>query len=133
MSDLSSLLSEATCTRLKEETTKDSGLTTVINCLQNNFPIEGDLRALPFELSVIAGMRFKGARVVIPKGLRQGKRLHEGHLGSNKCKVNAQNLMFWPGMSLEIQALIEKSATCKEQAHDQPAERLLIRHNLPQP
>ena len=56
------------------------------------------------ELSIQSGIIFRGNRVVIPHLLRQKFlfELHDGHLGQNKCKTKARELMYWPGMSTDI-------------------------------
>lgn len=44
------------------------------------------------ELSVTSGVLFKGSRIVIPQQLKSDMlhRIHEGHLGMEKCKNRAK-------------------------------------------
>lgn len=74
-------------------------------------------------------MLLKGLKVVIPKSLRGEmlKRLHDGHLGVNKCKAKARLLMFWPGMSADIAQMVNNCSTYKHHAYQQPAEPLSMR------
>ncbi|EZA62194.1 hypothetical protein X777_02820 [Ooceraea biroi] len=58
------------------------------------------------------GLLFKNDCVVVPKQLRPDivDRLHYNHLGIEKTKARAREIVFWPSMSKQIQ---EKIANCK--------------------
>ena len=55
------------------------------------------------ELQVAEYLIFKGERVVIPSSMRAEvlKKVHEMHLGIEKCKARARASMYWPGMTNE--------------------------------
>ena len=79
------------------------------------------------ELSIQSGIIFRGNRVVIPHPLRQKflSELHDGHLGQNKCKTKARELMYWPGMSTDIDKLINACDICNKFSSQQQREPLL--------
>ena len=39
-------------------------------------------------------------------------RLHEGHLGTEKCRARARDIMYWPNMSTDIEETVARCATC---------------------
>ena len=53
-------------------------------------------------------------RIVIPRDLRLDilNRLHESHLGMNKCKALAQTSVWWPNISSQIEDMVRKCQTC---------------------
>ena len=64
------------------------------------------------ELSVVNDVVFKGNKFVIPVALRKemlGKIL-EGHLGEEKCKCRAHEVMYWPRMNQDIS---QTTASCE--------------------
>ena len=40
------------------------------------------------------------------------KKVHETHLGIEKCKARARASMYWPGMTNDIEEMIAKCPTC---------------------
>ncbi|OWF56513.1 Transposon Ty3-I Gag-Pol polyprotein [Mizuhopecten yessoensis] len=78
------------------------------------------------ELTVINGLVFKGTRIVIPLKLRSEmlKKIHHGHLGREKCKKRASELLFWPNMNFEINSMVENCDVCQKFAMKQQAEPL---------
>ncbi|XP_077545271.1 uncharacterized protein LOC144158324 [Haemaphysalis longicornis] len=126
---LSSLVSEATKKRFAEETHNDPQLRAFVNSISSNKNVEGELKPFASELSVVDGILLKGCKVVVPKKLRPEtlRRIHEGHLGVNKCKARARRLVFWPGMNSEIEDVVRKCSVCATYAYKQPSEPLLPR------
>lgn len=84
------------------------------------------------ELSTIDGLIFKADKIIIPKTMRKEmlKRTHEGHLGMEKCKNRARQIMFWPGMSKQIEEIVSKCSTCITHRNKQQKEPL-INHDIP--
>nr|XP_037269644.1 uncharacterized protein K02A2.6-like [Rhipicephalus microplus] len=126
---LSSLVSERTKQLLSRETSNDPELRAVVESLSLNKDFEGTLKPFASELSVVDGILLKGCKVVIPKKLRPEtlSRIHEGHLGLNKCKARARRLVFWPGLNSDIADVVRNCAVCKTYAYKQPDEPLLLR------
>ena len=53
------------------------------------------------EITEMNGILMNGERVIVPSSFRKEMkaRIHEGHLGIEKCKARARETMFWPGIS----------------------------------
>ena len=68
------------------------------------------------ELTEENSILFRGDRVVIPKDLHSEmlERLHLGHLGILKCRERAHLSMWWPGMSKQIQEIIQNCDICNK-------------------
>ena len=51
------------------------------------------------ELAVLNGVVLKGTRIVVPRSMRADmlERIHEGHLGTEKCRRRARTALYWPG------------------------------------
>ena len=56
------------------------------------------------ELSIAEGLIFKGDKIVIPSALRKEmkERIHMGHMGIERCKARARQLMYWPNINADI-------------------------------
>uniref|UniRef100_A0A3Q2Z869 Gypsy retrotransposon integrase-like protein 1 n=2 Tax=Hippocampus comes TaxID=109280 RepID=A0A3Q2Z869_HIPCM len=52
------------------------------------------------------------------------EKIHEGHLGIEKCKKRARQLMFWPRMNQDIANQVSRCAICLKYQANQPAEPL---------
>ncbi|KAK3538868.1 hypothetical protein QTP86_018772 [Hemibagrus guttatus] len=84
------------------------------------------------ELSYLHGMIFKGDKIVIPTSLRPTmlSRIHASHLGIEKCKQRARDIMFWPGMGKEIENIISKCSICLTYRPSNTKESM-ISHKIP--
>lgn len=126
---VSELVSKKTMDRLIKETAADTELQAVINYLGGKGKLEGTLKPFASELSLVQGILFKGCKVVIPKSLRPEilDRIHEGHLGMNKSKAKARRLVFWPGLNVDIEKMLQRCAACRKYAYAQQSEPLVLR------
>ena len=85
--------------QIRQETAKDEQLQTSIKFIKHGWPEHArnvpvhihDLYGARLQLSVLDMLAF-GSRIVIPTTLRLDilNRIHEGHLGINKCKEHKQ-------------------------------------------
>ena len=53
------------------------------------------------------------------------QKIHEGHLGTTKCKDRARRLLKWPRMSHDITDLISKCNTCLRHRNKQIKEPVM--------
>ena len=70
--------------------------------------------AVKDELSTADGLIFKGEAIVISPGLRKEvlRQIHQGHVGIERSKLRARELVFWPGMSKQIEDVVSSCAVC---------------------
>ena len=52
------------------------------------------------------------------------RQIHKSHLGIVKCRQRAREVLFWPGMSLEIEQMVNNCSVCADYAKNQPSEPL---------
>ena len=81
-------------------------------------PAMGPFKRKKLELSLEGGCLLWGARVVIPRKLRQPlmQELHSGHQGATKMKGLARSYIWWPGIDEEIEDLSNTCHGCKQNA-----------------
>ena len=60
------------------------------------------------ELTIEDGLILKGTRIVVPNEKHESilKLMHKGHLGLNKCKLCANETVYWPGLNEQLEKLI---------------------------
>ena len=77
-------------------------------------------------------LMLKSQKIIVPKALRHEMlgRIHTGHMGMQKCKERARDVLFWPGMCKEIETIVEKCLTCQEYRNAQQKEPLRP-HDIP--
>ena len=82
------------------------------------------------EISTSDGIMFKGERVIVPKGMQSEmlQAIHSSHLGKEKCKRRARNVLYWLGMNSQIETVVSNCATCntyhtKEPLHLHPVSK----------
>lgn len=119
---------------IKSETTKDDTLETLgktiidgwPNCKQDCSPVIQEYWNCRAELSVVEGVIYKGSKIVIPKSLRGDmlKKIHAGHLGIEKCKKRAREVMYWPRINQDVTNEVSNCSTCLKYQASNPAEPL---------
>lgn len=116
--------------QIVKETAKDSMLHKVSHCVNNGWskgvcPQFFPVRA---ELCMSKGLLLRKNRIVIPQTMRKDmlQRLHEGHLGVEKCKRRAREAIYWPGINKDIEEMIEKCDICLRHHYKQVKEPMLV-------
>jgi len=128
-------VSDAKLNEIRKETQKDVNLKTALEHTISGWPVYKEkvqlaarnLFAIRGELSVVDGILTRGDRIVIPYPLRREilDRIHDGHLGITKCHEHANQCVWWPGISKDIQELVVKCRYCLEKQPSHPSEPLL--------
>ena len=123
---------------IRKATSKDTGLQQLKEYVVQGWPEErNDVRddCKPFfndrdEMTVMNGILFKGQRIIIPREMRPEmmKKLHESHMGIVKTKQRARDIMYWPGISSDIEEMIGHCETCKTFQKSNQAEPLKSHH-----
>lgn len=84
------------------------------------------------ELTYAFGIVWKGNRVVIPNCLRSEmlRKVHIGHLGVEKCKLRAREIMYWPNLNAHLLDYLSRCQTCLTY-RKQNCKEPLIQHDVP--
>ena len=79
------------------------------------------------------GLLFVENKVIIPSNMTRVilDLLHESHLGIEKTRSRARDILFWPGMSRDIEARIQNCSKCAEYSRKQQKEKM-IPHPIPE-
>ena len=107
---------------MKEATREDTTLQDLKDTVMKGWPRykrNTPLSIRPYwpireEINVREEMLFRGDRIIIPYKMRSEMLdiIHESHLGIAKCKARANQVVYWPGMSKDIEEKVEKCSTC---------------------
>ena len=92
-----------------KETAKDAGLQAVMNYYQHGWPLNRQkslVEAMPYwklrnGLFAEEGLVILEDKVVVPVTLRAKvlKLLHSAHMGIEKTKARARQVVYWPGIT----------------------------------
>ena len=68
------------------------------------------------EISEIDGLLFKAQKLIVPQSKRKEmlELIHESHQGIVKCKHCARDVLFWPGMSSQIEEKVSQCSLCAQ-------------------
>jgi len=120
---------------IKNGTKRDDKMTKLREMIQKGWP--NDKHLVPFEirnfwncrdeLSEMDGLVLKGEKIVIPDALQKEmlKELHKSHMGIEKTKQRARDIMYWPGMNAQIADTVSNCSTCQEYRKSNKKEPLL--------
>lgn len=127
--------------KIAQATKKDEQFQILKQVISTGWPkMKGGLpvEVMPFwdyrdELAVYNGVIYRGEKVCIPADLRQEtlKVIHNSHLGVVNCRKRARELLFWPGMSKQIEDIVSKCSACLTY-RNKPAKEPMIMHEVPQ-
>ena len=98
-------VSERKWAELAEAIANDQELQRVIRGIEDGGDACSKLyRTFIEELSIAHGEILKGQRVVVPAIMKAEmlQLIHEGHLGIEKCKRRARDIMYWPNMNQHV-------------------------------
>ena len=114
----------ATQTKLEEirrEQEQDPVCQQIKSYCQTGWPMKSKLQgpcrpyaAVMQELSVAKDLLLRGHRIVIPSKMRADiiEKLHTGHQGINKCRSQAQQSVWCPGLGNELKEKISNCLIC---------------------
>ena len=87
------------------------------------------------ELMIEDGLILNGTRIVIPDEKREEilKQIHEGHLGLNKCQMQAKETVYWPGLNDQLEQLILNCQLCLKysRSKDKGTPHTALGHEVP--
>lgn len=132
-------MSESRFKQFQKATEEDKELQMLFEYFKKGWPEKKVVQKnlLPYykvknDLYCIDGLVFLNDKIIVPTILRQDMLMliHEAHLGITKCKSRARELMYWPGISRDIENLINKCSICEKFQKSQTKEPL-ENHELP--
>ncbi len=117
--------------QIRAETLKDPDLQELIKVIAEGWPEQCTAKNREYwnvraELTVVDGIVYKGQKIVIPRSMRKImlEKIHEGHLGMEKCKQRARSVMYWPRMNSDIDNTVKDCYTCLQYRPKHQAEPL---------
>ena len=126
--------------QLKQLTSEDEALQTLSRVIKDGWPdhkYNVPVMAKPFwdkrdEIHEAEGLLFAGERIIIPNEMRPTilGMIHEGHLGIEKCKNRARAVVYWPGMSANIEEVVSRCTICAKY-RTKNAKEPILQHEIP--
>ena len=108
--------------QIVEETKKDDQLQELLGIIRDGWPEtkqQCPVRVREYwnirsELSEADGIIFKGTKIVVPTSMRRFmlNKIHEGHLGIEKCKKRAREIIYWPRINTDITEMVLSCTSC---------------------
>ena len=114
--------SECRLKEIEEEQLNDPVCVEIAQYCAQGWPDKSCLSAplkqyyqLSSEISIVNGLLMRNSRIIATKLRKEVlAQIHAGHQGLNKCRERAGQSVWWPGLSKEIQNLVENSQMCSE-------------------
>lgn len=120
-----------TADHIRSWTRKDCELAPVVQFLQQGWPGEAPPKLAPYmsrknELSLYDGCVLWSTRIVVPEPGRKAvlTELHDGHPGIARMKSLAWMYVWWPGISQNIEKLVQGCRACQENQTAPPSAPL---------
>ena len=108
----------------QRETSRDPALEKLREYTENGWPqekkdVDSLVHLYPYykyrdEITAANGLLLRNERIIVPTTMSQEMRtkIHAGHLGIEKSKARAREVLFWAGMSTEITDVIGNCSIC---------------------
>lgn len=122
---------------LKQHTEMDFEMRTLKTIVMQGWPERRD-ELLPElrkywcfrdEMAVYDGLIFKSNQVLIPQSLRKDMltKVHSGHSGIQSCIRRAKQVLFWIGMSKDIQEMVEACSIWQRHQRSNTKHTILLK------
>lgn len=133
-------ISEFRKSEFREATLSDVGLAHVLKFFDEGWPTNS--KNIPTEaqeyfkyrdnIYIEEGLVFLNDRVIVPISLRAEmlKLLHGAHCGMEKAKARARQVLFWPGITKDIEDMVSRCKIC-ERYRPRNIKEPLIHHEIP--
>ena len=128
-------ISEEKLKQLQDQTEEDPVLQDLKHTVEKGWPTNkraAPLTIAPYwncrdEITISEGILFKGERVIVPKNLQPQmlSLIHSSHMGAEKCKCRAKEVLYWPGMNGQIENVVSNCPTCSMYQRSNMKEPLL--------
>ena len=125
-------VSERKWAELAEETKNDREVRVICSMADGS-----DICPKPYvtfidELTIVDGVILKGQRVIVPENMRAEmlQLIHKGHLGIEKCKRQARDILYWPNTNKDVYDTVTRCDVCQEYRYAQQQKPLQM-HERP--
>ena len=104
---------------------QDSTVMTLVSYCSSGRPDKHQLKAevKPYwehrgKLTVNRGLLLFGGRIIVPKQLQAHtlEKIHQGHQGIERCRLRALSVVWWPGLTTDIETMVKQCHTCVKRA-----------------
>lgn len=133
-------VSEPTQTAIQQATESDATLRELKTTIRRGWPAtKAEVSAnicgyftFRDELSLQNGLVFKGDRLVIPMSVKADilPKIHRSHIGIQGCLRRAREVVYWPGMSKDVEDYVAKCTVCNSQPVEQRKEPMIVANCL---
>ncbi|XP_036358064.1 uncharacterized protein K02A2.6-like [Octopus sinensis] len=67
------------------------------------------------------------SRIIIPKSMQKEilDKIHQGHLGMEKCKLRAKSAVYWVGIYKDIENIVSTCHICQKYRNSQQKEEMI--------
>ena len=120
---------------IKEATANDPSLKELKDAIKSGWPETKSCTPASIqvywnvrdELSEVEGVILKNDRILVPSSMRKEmlQRIHQGHMGIEKSKRRARDVLYWPGMNSQISDMISRCTTCLEHQRQNMKEPMI--------
>jgi hypothetical protein len=134
-------ISRAKNEQFRIETRKDEGLQIVSRYIKEGWPnskakcrLESqEYFGVRSEMVIIDNLVYRGNCLVVPETLRKEMLdlIHLSHLGVTKCILKARQVLYWPGMSRDIENRVMSCEVCRKYSRNNFKEPLKP-HEVPE-
>ena len=128
-------VSKSKLEEIKDATADDQSLRELKETIKSGWPetkaqapasirVYWDVRS---ELSELDGIILKSERILVPSSMRKEmlERIHQDHMGIEKSKRRARDVLYWPGMNSQISDKIAKCSICLEHQKQNTKEPMI--------
>lgn len=107
--------------RIKKALQEDSSCLQIMSYCKDGWPeicpkdpVLRPFWSARFDISLQDDLLLYRCRLIIPEKLRKNilQDIHTGHQGIVKCRARARESVWWPGISTEVEKMVEKCPTC---------------------
>lgn len=120
---------------LKEHSVNDSVYQKIVQYVNNGWPDnkkDVEPEVMPYfkiknEISILNHVLLKNHQILVPKSLRKFMldKIHEGHMGVQRCKNLASQFIYWPNIYSEIENLVSNCEICMKYQNSNVKSKML--------